>query len=399
MEETSIAGGGARTYAVQVVGLKRPRERWMRFRRPDPPRTFSFSLSPLRRFLRRLLLPVGYPESVRPEYFRYQVWDSVQGVCSYVRGVMTTRSVLQGAGVGSATSSATAAALVWVLKDGLGMVGSLGFAYLFADAFETNIKEWRLLADVLNNIALTLDLCLSLAPPAWNVGLTALSAVCKSCCWVCAGATKGRVSAHFAREGCLADVIAKEGTQETAVALLGMALGAACTHFVGTDAVSTWAIFLLLLALHQWSNYQLVRTLVLDTLNPQRCVLITQLLLEHEVAAGTDASAGEGGGADCRFPADSSPAAVATRESVYRPLWLAARGPVLGCSLDSLLTGLSAAAASDDGAAATLDALRRCWADEPFLIGFDTAARVVVALEQVPPPAKHLGMPHRRVNR
>jgi hypothetical protein len=293
--------------------------------------------------------------------------------------------------------------LVWVLKDGLGMVGSLGFAYLFADAFETNIKEWRLLADVLNNVALTLDLCLSLTSPGWTVGLTAASAVCKSCCWVCAGATKGRVSAHFARDGCLADVIAKEGTQETAVALVGMALGAACAHFVGTDAVSTWAIFWVLLALHQWSNYQLVRALVLDTLNPQRCMLVTQLLLEHDVSVGSAEGvsggvSGGGSGGAAPGPADASPAAVAARESLGRPLWLAGFGPQLGCSLDALLAGLSAAAASDDGAAATLGALRRCWAGEPFLIGFDPSARVVVALEEVrgPPtvPHEHAPPPH-----
>ena len=120
------------------------------------------------------------------------MWDSIQGICSYLRGVLTTRSVLQGAGVGSATSSAVVAALIWVLKDGIGMIGSLGFAYLFSDVFETNIKEWRLFADLLNNVALTLDLALSLVP-SYHLTFTALSAMCKSCCWVCAGATKGMV--------------------------------------------------------------------------------------------------------------------------------------------------------------------------------------------------------------
>ena len=147
-------------------------------------------------FLQRLFLPVGYPKSVRPEYLRYQMWDSIQGICSYLRGVLTTRSVLQGAGVGSATSSAVVAALIWVLKDGIGMIGSLGFAYLFSDVFETNIKEWRLFADLLNNVALTLDLALSLVP-SYHLTFTALSAMCKSCCWVCAGATKGMLYGIF----------------------------------------------------------------------------------------------------------------------------------------------------------------------------------------------------------
>ena len=113
VERNTVGGGGVRTYALDVVGTKRnPRERWTR--RPAGPRQAAPGAA-LFHFLRRLFLPVGYPQSVRPEYLRYQVWDSVQGVCSYVRWVLTTRSVLQGAGVGSATSSATTAALVWVL--------------------------------------------------------------------------------------------------------------------------------------------------------------------------------------------------------------------------------------------------------------------------------------------
>lgn len=32
-------------------------------------------------------LPVGYPASVRPEYMTYQIYDSLQALCSYLRGL------------------------------------------------------------------------------------------------------------------------------------------------------------------------------------------------------------------------------------------------------------------------------------------------------------------------
>jgi hypothetical protein len=103
-------------------------------------------------------LPIGYPQSVRSEYLEYQLWDSAQGLSSYLRSVLTTRSVLQAAGVGSADATPLAAALTWVFKDGLGMVGSLLLAYLYSNSFEMHTKEFRLLADVLNNVGLTIDL-------------------------------------------------------------------------------------------------------------------------------------------------------------------------------------------------------------------------------------------------
>ena len=84
------------------------------------------------RTLARTFLPAGYPHSVRKEYMAYQFWDSLQGLCSYLRSVLTTQSILIGAGVGSVDKTAMAAALVWIVKDGVGMVASLIFAYFFS---------------------------------------------------------------------------------------------------------------------------------------------------------------------------------------------------------------------------------------------------------------------------
>lgn len=45
-----------------------------------------------------LFLPEGYPESVPPDYLPYQFWDSIQALCSYVRGILTAEAILLGAG-------------------------------------------------------------------------------------------------------------------------------------------------------------------------------------------------------------------------------------------------------------------------------------------------------------
>ena len=57
-------------------------------------------------------LPVGYPTSVQPEYMKYQIYDSVQALCSYLRGVLCVHAVLVGAGVGQESGNALGMGLV-----------------------------------------------------------------------------------------------------------------------------------------------------------------------------------------------------------------------------------------------------------------------------------------------
>ena len=61
-------------------------------------------------------LPLGFPNSVKKEYLEYQLYDTLQALCSYFRSVLCTKALLTGAGVGSAEASALAAAITWVLR-------------------------------------------------------------------------------------------------------------------------------------------------------------------------------------------------------------------------------------------------------------------------------------------
>eukprot|EP00970_Alexandrium_tamarense_P019745 scaffold14402_cov207-Alexandrium_tamarense.AAC.9 len=107
-----------------------------------------------------LFLPVGYPHTVAPGYLEYQFYDSLQGLSSYLRGVVSTTAVLSAAGVGDAAATAMSAAMTWAIRDGLGMVGGLLFSYVASSHFDAHVKEFRLVADVLNDVGLTLDMAL-----------------------------------------------------------------------------------------------------------------------------------------------------------------------------------------------------------------------------------------------
>jgi len=59
-----------------------------------------FSVAKTKYLLKSIFLPIGYPKTVPPEYFRFQCWNLLQDFCSYLRGIMSTQAILQGMGVG-----------------------------------------------------------------------------------------------------------------------------------------------------------------------------------------------------------------------------------------------------------------------------------------------------------
>ena len=46
-----------------------------------------------------------------------QVWDTVQAICSYVRGMLSTKALLEGIGVGEETATPLGATFQWFLRD------------------------------------------------------------------------------------------------------------------------------------------------------------------------------------------------------------------------------------------------------------------------------------------
>jgi Vitamin B6 photo-protection and homoeostasis len=233
------------------------------------------------RVLQDLFLPIGYPASVNDGYLEYQIYDSLQGLSSYLRGVLCSASVLQAAGVGSSKATALSAAMTWALKDGVSMLGGLVFSYTTSPLFDSYVKEFRLFADLINDVGLALDM---LAPYFSSLLLvSSLAGLCKALCSLSAGATKSSITCHFALEGNMADLNAKEATQETLVSLVGMMVGITLAHQLsklqdgGNHHLVVqvqWTVFLSLTVLHVWANWKGVRLLRLRTLNQPRALAV-----------------------------------------------------------------------------------------------------------------------------
>lgn len=299
-------------------------------------------------FLRSLFLPVGYSadqqaSSVTPDYLNFQFFDTLQATSSYLRGTLCTHAVLSGLGVGEAGASATSAVLSWILRDGVGMVGGLIFTYLGAKSFGSNLKGWRLFADCINDVGLTLELISPLLPKDYFLPLLSAGCICRSMCGVAAGATRAALMQHFSKSGTnIADLSAKEHSQETIVTLAGMVLGALLVEAIDGPqrAAYTWMLFVALTIVHVYANWQGVAGLVLRSLNVQRTHLLANCFLHSNDRLTTPPMGADGKPTPAAAAAVAatvlSPSEIARKECL---LWTDPSGIELGaCFHETLMT-------------------------------------------------------------
>ncbi|KAL2864597.1 RUS1 family protein [Aspergillus lucknowensis] len=247
-----------------------------------PVTSTSWSVRSLRNVLIDVFLPAGYPHSVSEDYVPYQIFDSLQAFSSSIAGLLSSRAVLQGVGVGNADASPTSALLLHILQDTSGRIATILFAHRVGTALEPECKMYRFAADIFNDLAMVLD-CLSPMIPAGVGRVTILSAagVLRALCGVAGGSSKASLSAHFAKWGNLAEVNAKDSSQETVISLIGMLVGSVVVSHI-TSFAGTWLTLLLLLTLHLSLNYAAVRSVQMTTLNRQRTNIVFSSLLSSD---------------------------------------------------------------------------------------------------------------------
>ncbi|CAB4295375.1 unnamed protein product [Prunus armeniaca] len=214
---------------------------------------------------RRILeafVPEGFPSSVTPDYAPFQVWDLLQGLSTYIRTMLSTQALLSAIGVGE--KSAT-------------VIG----ATFQGSNLDSNAKMWRLVADLMNDLGMLMDLVSPLFPSAF-VFVVCLGSISRSFTGVASGATRAALTQHFALQSNAADISAKEGSQETVATMVGMALGMLLARITMGHPLAIWVSFLSLTMFHMYANYMAVRCLALNSLNPERC----SILLQHFMRTG-----------------------------------------------------------------------------------------------------------------
>ncbi|TEA17284.1 RUS1 family protein-like protein [Colletotrichum sidae] len=263
----------------KMEGSKTMEERDSSGRLPLTSSTHLNGLLSIRQVLYDAFLPIGYPDSVTPDYLGYQTFDSLQAFFSTITSLLANRAILQGLGVGDASSSATYALLLTILKDGISRVATIAFAYRFGLVIEPECKKYRFLADIFNDSAFFLDLFSPLFSNGTKVFMLVVAEALRAMCGVAAGASKAALSKHFARRNNLSELNAKESSQETAVGLFGLFVGSIVVrHVERREAV--FSLMVTLVFVHLAMNYFGVRRVQLNVLNQQRATILFEHYLE-----------------------------------------------------------------------------------------------------------------------
>ncbi|KAG6480873.1 hypothetical protein ZIOFF_057461 [Zingiber officinale] len=226
-------------------------------------------------------IPEGFPGSVTPDYVPFQVWDSLQGLSTYIRAMLSTQALLSAIGVGEQSATVIGATFQWFLRDFTGMLGGILFTFYQGSNLDSNAKMWRLVADFMNDLGMLMDLVSPLFPSALLV-IFCLGSLSRSFTGVASGATRAALTQHFALENNAADISAKEGSQETLATMVGMALGMLLAHITRGYPLGVWISFLSLTMFHMYANYRAVRCLSLTTLNNQRGSILLQHYMQNK---------------------------------------------------------------------------------------------------------------------
>ncbi|KAK9346982.1 vitamin B6 photo-protection and homoeostasis-domain-containing protein [Lipomyces starkeyi] len=244
------------------------------------------STSRLLRILQLLIsvfLPTGYPDSVTSDYIDYQIYDSIQAFASSISTLLGNRAILTSVGVGDKDATSTSALFITVIQETFGRLATITFAWRFGSMLEQECKKFRFSADLVVNAGIICD-CLSPYFPgnrSVKILLLCCSGVLKAICGVMANGSKAALTQHFtnSQKGSIADVAAKDSSQETVISLLGLLAGSVLVPYINTNK-EIWTMLIILVTIHLFTNYRAVSSVVMDTLNRHRTNIVFAQLMD-----------------------------------------------------------------------------------------------------------------------
>nr|GMD40082.1 Protein root UVB sensitive 5 [Ipomoea batatas] len=193
-------------------------------------------------------------------------------------------------GVGSfsgTTAAASAAAIRWVSKDGIGALGRLFIGGKFGNLFDDDPKQWRMYADFIGSAGSIFDLSTPLYP-AYFLPLASLGNLAKAVARGLKDPSFRVIQNHFALSDNLGDVAAKEEVWEVAAELLGLAIGifALDTPGLSKSYLMLALTWLSMRVLHLWFRYLSLSVLQFNTINIKRARILVNSHLLHRTVPG-----------------------------------------------------------------------------------------------------------------
>ncbi|XP_057982011.1 protein root UVB sensitive 5 isoform X2 [Malania oleifera] len=242
-------------------------------------------LSWLPDIVKNFLLPAGFPGSVSDDYLEYMLLQFPTNVTAWICHTLVTSSLLKAVGVGSfsgSTAAASAAAIRWVLKDGIGAVGRLLIGGRFGSLFDDDPKQWRMYADFIGSAGSTQLF------PTYFLPLASVGNFAQAVARGLKDPSFRVIQSHFAISGNLGEVAAKEEVWEVAAQLLGLALGILVLATPGL--VTSYPVLALtwisIRLLHLWLRYQSLSVLQFNTINLKRARILVKSHVVYSTVPG-----------------------------------------------------------------------------------------------------------------
>ncbi|EGG21132.1 DUF647 family protein [Cavenderia fasciculata] len=237
----------------------------------------------LTKMFQKLFLPKGYPQSVTHDYSQYMKWMFLQNTLGSTTYVLSTHALLTSVGVGLSTSLPFAAAISWVLKDGLGASALVLFASKYSTSLDYNLKSFKFRGDILHNVGVMLEM-LTPFVPGYFLPLASVSNLSKGLAGLIYGATRASLNRSFSLQENLGDITAKYQSQSMASYLTGMGLGTTIGLLMSpmTTTANLCAVFIISL-LHMSCSVKSLKSICLKTLNSQRSKIIIDHWLREKI--------------------------------------------------------------------------------------------------------------------
>ncbi|XP_051569741.1 RUS family member 1-like isoform X2 [Myxocyprinus asiaticus] len=165
-------------------------------------------------------------------------------------------------------------------KVSVGITYNIRYGTLCRSKLDSEAKKWRLFADILNDIAMFMEIAAPHFPPFFTL-IVCFAGIFKSIVGVAGGATRAALTVHQACRNNMADISAKDGSQETLVNLAGLLVSLALIPLVTDNPLLTFILFFFFTVLHLFANYKAVRSVVMETVNEARLSIVLHQYLLH----------------------------------------------------------------------------------------------------------------------
>ncbi|CAK8576611.1 unnamed protein product [Lathyrus sativus] len=221
------------------------------------------------------------PREVTENYMDYVKWKLVHRVFSSALQVLATQAMFTAIGVGYSSSLPSAAALNWVLKDGLGRLSRCIYTASLASAFDTNLKRVRLVTSVLFVGSIGLEL-LTPAFPRLFLLLATIANIAKQISLACYLATRSAVHQSFAKADNLGEISAKAQIQTVCFDILGLMLAALVNMWLARPQTGLhFFVYPFFASMDLFGIYQGLKHVHLQTLTKDRLEIILSIWIEN----------------------------------------------------------------------------------------------------------------------